>query len=282
MTTAANTANSPASSTAAKPPSLDRHEVWARAIAALLFVAAAAFTLLGIHSMSGAMRMPGGWRMSMVWMPMPGQSPLGAGAMFLWMWVAMMIAMMLPSTWPMLELYRKVAVSSGQKSPALASAVVGLGYFAVWAAFGALVFGAGWWGSSAAMRSSLFSRAVPLLAGTGLIFAGAYQVSPWKQACLSHCRSPLMFLGHVFRPGIGGALRVGVAHGLFCAGCCWALMLMQSILGVMNLPVMILIAVLIGAEKLWVQGPVLARITGCASIAAGFYFLVRTVLPPAA
>jgi predicted metal-binding membrane protein len=269
---------------AAKPPAdrrpctavtpSNRNELWARSLAGGLFLASAAFTLSAARSMSGGMRMPGGWEMSMMWMAMPGQSTIAAGGIFLLMWLAMMIAMMLPSSWPMLEVYRKVAGSRGAH-PALATTLVGVGYFAVWLAFGALVFGAGFAASTAAMRSVAFSRAMPLVAGAGLIFAGAYQLSPWKQACLSHCRSPLMFLAHVFRPRLTGALRVGVTHGLYCTGCCWALMLMQTILGVMSLSVMILVAVLIGAEKLWAQGPLLARATGAASIGLGGFFLLR-------
>jgi predicted metal-binding membrane protein len=225
--------------------------------------------------MAGGMAMPGDWKMSMMWMAMPGQSIAGAVITFLIMWLAMMIAMMLPSSWSMLELYQKVAVSSGVRRPGLATVMVGVGYFAVWGAFGAVVFGAGFGAGAASMKSSTFSHAMPLLAGVGLIFAGAYQLSPWKQACLTHCRSPLMFLGHVFRPGLSGAVRVGAAHGLYCAGCCWALMLMQTILGVMSLTVMVLVAAVIGAEKLWTRGPLLARVVGAASIAAGGYFLLR-------
>ncbi len=219
--------------------------------------------------------MPGGWEMSMMWMAMPGQSMASTAGAFVLMWLAMMIAMMLPSSWPMLELYQKVAISTGQRRPAVATAMAGAGYFAVWLAFGALVFGAGFAASAEAMKSAVFSRAMPLLAGSGLIFAGVYQLSPWKQACLAHCRSPLMFLGHVFQPGLSGALRVGVAHGLYCTGCCWALMLMQTILGVMSLGVMILVAAVIAAEKLWARGPVVARVVGAASIALGGFFLLR-------
>ena len=255
----------------------DRSELWARAIAALLFVIAAAITLSGSRSMSGGMRMPGGWEMSMTWMPMPGQAVAGSIVMFLLMWLAMMVAMMLPSSWPMLELYQQVAVSTGQRRLAAAVTLMGAGYFAVWLGFGAVVFGAGFAASAEAMRSPVFSHAMPLLAGSGLIFAGAYQLTPWKLACLRHCRSPLLFLGHAFRPGLAGAVRVGVAHGLFCTGCCWALMLMQPILGVMNLGVMILVAAVIGAEKLWVRGAMLARVTGAASIGLGAWFLWRAL-----
>jgi predicted metal-binding membrane protein len=83
-----------------------------------------------------------------------------------------------------------------------------------------------------------------------------------------------MFLGHSWRPGLAGAARVGIVHGAFCAGCCWALMLMQTILGVMNLGVMIVVGAVIGLEKLWKRGPALARVTGGISIAIGVWLLV--------
>jgi predicted metal-binding membrane protein len=249
----------------------------ARAVAGLVFAVCAVITFQAARTMRGGMPMPGGWEMSMMWMAMPGQTLGGAAWMFLLMWQAMMIAMMLPSSWPMLELYRKVAISSGERWPGLATLAAGTGYFGVWLAFGALVFAAGFGLSGGAMHSAPVSRAMPLLAGVSLILAGVFQLTPWKQACLRHCRSPLLFLGHAWKPGIGGALRIGVVHGSYCAGCCWALMLIQTVLGVMNLGVMTAVAAVIGIEKLWRRGPVLARATGVAAIVGGVYLAV-TVL----
>jgi predicted metal-binding membrane protein len=243
----------------------------ARAVAAMVFVACACVTFQAAQHMRGGMPMPGGWEMSMMWMAMPGQTAAGAAWMFLLMWQAMMIAMMLPSSWPMLELYRRVAVSSGERYPGLATLAAGAGYFVVWLAFGAAVFAAGFGLSATAMRSAPISHAMPLLAAAILILAGAFQLTPWKQACLQHCRSPLLFLGHAWRPGIRGAVRVGMVHGAFCAGCCWALMLIQTVLGVMSLGVMTAVAAVIGIEKLWRRGPWLARATGVAAIAGGVY-----------
>ena len=100
-----------------------------RGAAAAVFVVAAAITWNGARGMSGGMSMPGGWVMPMMWMRMPGQTAWGAAGMFLLMWQAMMIAMMLPSSWPMLELYQRVAVSSGEKRPGLSVAFAGAGYF---------------------------------------------------------------------------------------------------------------------------------------------------------
>jgi predicted metal-binding membrane protein len=244
-----------------------------RAAAAGVFLLAAAVTWNGARNMNGGMPMPGGWVMPMIWMHMPGQTVWGAAGMFLPMWQAMMIAMMLPSSWPMLELYRRVAVSSGEKRPGLAVALAGAGYFAVWLGFGAVAFGMGWAASDAVMKSAEWSRRMPAAAGAGLIAAGLYQWSPWKQACLAHCRSPLMFLAHAFRPGPRGALRVGLVHGIFCAGCCWALMAIQMILGVMNLAVMLVVAAVIAVEKLWTRGGLVARLAGGAALGIGAFYL---------
>ena len=255
----------------------ERQERWARVAGAIIFIACAAITWDGARSMSGSMIMPGGWSMSMMWMTMPGQTVWGAAWMFLLMWNAMMIAMMLPSSWPMLTLYRRVAVSSGEKHPALATALVGGGYFAIWMAFGVVVFTIGLGVSTVAMQSRSASLAVPLTAGALLIFAGTYQISPWKQSCLAHCRSTRMYLGEAFRPGLAGAARLGVVHGSHCVLCCWALMIIQMVFGVMNLSVMIAVAAVIGLEKLWTRGPLLARLVGAAAIGAGLYMLYRGV-----
>ena len=221
--------------------------------------------------------MPGGWIMPMMWMVMPGHTAFGSAVLFLLMWQAMMVAMMLPSAWPMLELYGRVARHTGQRRPMVHTIVAGAGYFAVWGVFGAIAFAMGLQLSRVAMASLRLSRAIPAAAGVALMLAGFWQLSSLKQACLKHCREPLLFLSHAYKPGMRGAFRVGLHHGAFCAACCWALMLIQMVLGVMNLTVMIVVATMIAAEKLWKRGPVLARIVGVSSIAAGIFFLVRSI-----
>jgi predicted metal-binding membrane protein len=227
--------------------------------------------------MSGGMPMPGGWTMPMMWMIMPGQTLWSAAWMFLLMWQAMMIAMMLPSTWPMLSLYRRTAAHTGQRHIGFATFLAGAGYFAVWLGFGALALAIGFGVSRLAMKASYVSRWIPAAAGLALIVAGLYQLSPLKQACLKHCRDPILFLGHAWRPGFAGALRVGVHHGAFCAACCWALMVIQMVLGVMNLGVMIIVAAVIAGEKLWKRGPLLARMTGAVAVIAGAVLIVRSL-----
>src|SRR6266436_2349460 len=255
----------------------DRAERWARAVASGIFLVAVAYTFYAARGMSGGMLMPGNWTMPMMWMVMPGQSLAGSALFFLLMWQAMMIAMMLPSSWPTLELYSRVARHTGQRWPMFNTVLAGVGYFTVWGAFGAIAFAAGFEVSRAAMTSPNFSRWIPAAAGVSLVLAGIWQLTPLKQSCLKHCREPLLFLGHAYRPGVWGGFRVGLHHGAFCAACCWALMLMQMVLGVMNLAVMAGVAAIIATEKLWKRGPLLARLVGAVSIAAGVALVVRSI-----
>ncbi len=221
--------------------------------------------------------MPGGWIMPMMWMATPGQSMAGSAAVFLLMWQAMMIAMMLPSSWPMLELYSRVARNTGQRWPMFDTVLAAAGYFAIWGVFGIVAFTAGFEVSRAAMVSPQLSRWIPAAAGLSLILAGVWQLTPLKQSCLKHCREPLLFLGHTYKPGAWGGFRVGLHHGAFCAMCCWALMLMQLVLGVMNIAVMAGVAAIIGTEKLWRRGPLLARVVGIVSIVAGVVLVARYI-----
>jgi predicted metal-binding membrane protein len=221
------------------------------------------------------MEMPGGWSMSMAWMPMGGW--LSSGAMFAAMWVAMMVAMMLPSTLPMLLLYRRVQSFRGQAHVGALCWLVGSGYFLVWLLFGMAAFAAGAMMARAAMQWEAFSRAVPLSSGVALVAAGVYQLTPWKSACLRHCRDPLLLLAGHAHGGWRSALRLGIHHGAFCAACCWALMVIQLVLGVMSLAVMAVVAVVIALEKLLPRGVLVARLTGAAAIAGGLFMAVRAL-----
>jgi predicted metal-binding membrane protein len=241
----------------------------------LIFVCAAGATLYFNYSMSGGMPMPGNWTMSMMWMSMGGK--LKAAAMFIVMWLAMMIAMMLPSSVPMLLLYRRVAAFRGEQHLAQATFALGSGYFFVWALFGVAAYLIGVIITQGAMHSAAFSRTLPLTAGLVLCAAGIYQLTPWKSACLRHCRDPLTLISQHLRQGPSGALRVGIHHGALCAGCCWALMLIQLVLGVMNLTVMVTVAVVIAVEKLLPRGEWLAKAAGLAAILAGVIIAALSV-----
>lgn len=248
--------------------------------AVVLFLIAAGFTLSSARMMGGVMPMPGGWTMGMAWMRMPGQSWLGAGAMFAAMWLAMMVAMMLPSSLPMLLLYRGVARFREEPHADALVWVMASAYFLIWTLFGLGAYVVGVLIANAAMQSVWVSQTIPVAAGAALVVAGVYQLTPWKAACLTHCRNPLTLVSqHAHDRGWRGAARLGVHHGVYCTGCCWALMLMQLVLGVMNLAAMVVVAVFIALEKLAPRGELLARGIGVLSIAAGLFVVFRAGLP---
>ena len=239
-----------------------------------LFSAAAALTIYYARDMSGGMRMPGNWTMSMMWMM--GRGPTAALA-FIAVWAIMMVAMMLPSTLPMLLLYRRVIVFRGGRAPGAKMFLAGAGYFAVWTLFGAAAYFAGTAVTRAAMISARISHLIPLATGTALVVAAAYQLTPVKSTCLRHCRDPLSFAAEHLSAGWRGALQLGLHHGVFCAACCWGLMLIQLALGVMSLPVMAGVAVLIALEKLAPRGELLAKVIGAAAMVAGIVLVARAL-----
>jgi predicted metal-binding membrane protein len=256
------------------PPPLDRGaELRLKIVALLTFATASAATLYFNYSMTGGMAMPGRWTMSMMWMPMGDE--FHSALIFTAMWLAMMIAMMLPSTLPMILLYRRVSAFRGEARLGRATFTLASGYFFVWTLFGVTAYLIGMVIARAAMHLDSVSRALPVAGGVALCIAGIYQLTPWKSACLNHCRDPLTTVAHHLQSGRFAALRLGLHHGLFCAGCCWGLMLIQLVLGVMSLPVMIAVAVVIALEKLIPRGEWIARATGVAAIALGITIAIR-------
>ena len=179
--------------------------------------------------------------------------------LFMTMWVAMMVAMMFPTIAPIVLLHRMVVQRRGE-GPVPTAAFVG-GYLVVWSVIGLLPL-AGLVGfRHVANESAWVARA----GGVVLVIAGLYQFTPWKLTCLRACRSPLSFLmTHDFGSGPAGALRVGVSHGLYCLGCCWALMAVLFVVGLMNLAWMAGIAVVFLAEKNWRHGVAMAYLVGAA------------------
>jgi len=213
--------------------------------------------------------------MSMMWMPMAGQSIWGAAWMFIAMWTAMMIAMMLPSAMPMILLYRRVIAFRGETFSGLRSAVMISGYFLVWTAFGVVTFVLGTLIARAEMSSESLSRAVPTIAGATLIVCGIYQWTPWKASCLKCCQDPMSEIAGHLNGGWHGSLTLGLRNGVTCAICCWSLMVIQIILGMMNLMVMAGIALVIAVEKMLPRGQAAARIVGVLAIIAGIGSLWR-------
>ena len=256
-------------------PLLGERTVYLTALVA--FAVAAGMTLYLSRSMSGGMLMPGKWTMSMMWMVMPDQSWLGAALSFVGMWLAMMVAMMLPSSLPMLLLYRRAAAFRGESHLGSITLVLGAGYFLVWLLFGVVAYAAGVAMAHAAMSSVVVSRAIPLAASGALILAGIFQLTPWKSACLRHCRDPLSVVAHHLYGGWRGALVLGIRHGAFCTACCWALMLIQLVLGVMNLAVMVVVGVVIALEKLVPSGELVARVVGSVVILCGLALAISSV-----
>jgi predicted metal-binding membrane protein len=170
---------------------------------------------------------------------------LGTLGWFLGVWIVMMAAMMLPSAIPAVALYTRLA----RDRTAVAAALFVSGYLAVWAAAGLVAFGMAGAGGHLADGVLDWSRGGRWLAGAALLCAAAYQLTPFKEACLARCRTPLGLLLGSWRPGRLGGFRLGLASGAWCAGCCWALMASLFALGVMSIAWTTLVAGLVALEK---------------------------------
>ncbi len=191
-----------------------------------------------------------------------------SASLFMAMWIAMMIAMMFPTVAPMVLIHRMVLRQRGEGAGS--SVVFALGYLVVWSAAGLvpLLMLIGF--RELADGSAWIDRS----SGAVLVVAGLYQFSRWKSICLKSCRSPFTFLiSHDFGSGARGALKAGISHGLFCFGCCWALMAVLFVVGLMNLIWMAGIAIVFLAEKNWRHGVGLTQIVGTAVIVLGIVVL---------
>jgi predicted metal-binding membrane protein len=200
----------------------------------------------------------------------PG-TDLGGLGWFLGIWVTMMAAMMLPSVAPMVLAYARVGRARPTSAP---TAVFIGGYFAAWTAYGLAAYGVFRLVEAVDMGVLAWDGAGPYVAGGAIVAAGLYQLTPIKDVCLRHCRTPVHFLAHGWRDGAVGALRMGVAHGLYCFGCCWGLMLVLFSLGVMSLVWMAVIAGVIFAEKVLPYGERLTRVIGVAFVALGLWIAI--------
>jgi predicted metal-binding membrane protein len=173
----------------------------------------------------------------------------GSWPLFLGMWVAMMVAMMFPAAAPMAVMYGRMRRSD----PVSVALFVG-SYIGLWFAFGVVAYVLSAWVESAASRSAWVTTNWGRAGGVLIVLAGIYQLTPLKEVCLRHCRTPLSFVMTHWRDGRGGALRMGLVHGVYCAGCCWLLFLILIPLGVMNVAAMVAIAALVFAEKVLPYG----------------------------
>ena len=205
-------------------------------------------------------------------MPMSGSAGVPALAWLVPMWIVMMVAMMLPSAGPTILLFASVARRRrALGNPTASTLVFTLGYLLVWAAYATVAAAAQWKLHEVALLSPAMVSASPWLGGGLLIAAGIYQWLPAKDACLSHCRSPLGFLSSEWREGARGALIMGIRHGSFCVGCCALLMALLFVAGVMNLLWVATIAIFVLVEKLGPGGRTLGRATGLAMVGWGIW-----------
>jgi predicted metal-binding membrane protein len=180
----------------------------------------------------------------------PG-TDLGGLGWFLGIWVTMMAAMMLPSVAPMVLAFARVTKERARRQQAIyvPTWIFLLGYLAAWTAYGLVAYAVFRVIDAVAGDALAWDRAGPYVAGGAIVVAGLYQLTPIKDVCLHHCRTPLHFLLHGWHEGRLGALRMGTEHGLYCVGCCWGLMIVLFSLGVMSLVWMAVIAGVIFAEK---------------------------------
>jgi predicted metal-binding membrane protein len=206
---------------------------------------------------------------------MSDHGAMGLAALFA-MWAVMMVGMMLPSAAPAALLYGSLVRKHAERGRTLPAVWVFVGgYLAVWMGFSAAAALLQAMLAQAALLTPMMASASAPLSGALLLVAGIYQLTPLKQACLGKCRDPVGFFLTRWRSGPGGAFRMGVAHGVYCVGCCWALMLLLFAVGVMNLAWVALVAALVFVEKLLPAGRLTARFAGAALILAGLVVLVR-------
>jgi predicted metal-binding membrane protein len=189
-------------------------------------------------------------------------------------WVVVMSAMMLPAATPAVLLYARVnRLYHVARKPYLGTALFVTGYLAVWSGFGLLATLAQWALHDAAALDETMAVTNTTAAGLALVGAGVYQWTAAKHACLDHCRSPLAFVLTGWRPGCWGAFRMGVIHGLYCTGCCWLLMALLFVAGVMSLLAIAGLAALVLAEKLLPGGTWIAYAAGVVLVAWGTLLL---------
>ena len=212
---------------------------------------------------------------------MPDLSGVTAGAaqaiaLTVLMWWTMMIGMMVPSAAPMILLFGNVQRRQlAAESPRLRVALFTAGYLAIWAAFSVLAAVAQLALTKLALFAPLDLTVTAWLGAVLVALAGVYQLTPLKNACLRRCRSPAEFLSSHWRRGNSGAFRMGIDHGVYCVGCCWLLMSLLFVVGVMHLVWVAVIAVFVLIEKLVPQGETTAKINGVALLALALFLALN-------
>ncbi|CDX35473.1 conserved membrane hypothetical protein [Mesorhizobium sp. SOD10] len=196
-------------------------------------------------------------------------------ALFLAVWLIMMIAMMFPAAAPMILTFHEVQSGKRGRGQAFVSTWVFVaGYMLVWTATGVLAFAGAAGAEMLAAHLGLSATTAARIGGALLMVAGAYQLSPLKDLCLAKCRTPIGFILTSWRDGQWGAVRMGLEHGLFCLGCCWLLFLALFPLGIMNVAAMAVVTLLVFAEKTLPYGERIAKVSGVALLLYGAAVLV--------
>jgi predicted metal-binding membrane protein len=224
------------------------------------------YLLLGAGIGPNQMDMGGGQMMLM-----PPDWTLGYALLSFLMWSIMMAAMMLPSAAPTILLASALGRSGAGRGTT--AALFTIGYLLVWMLFSLVATALQWALDTIGLLSGTMAIAEVVVAGVVLIAAGIYQWTPLKQACLLHCRSPLAYLLNHWRRGAAGVLTNGMRHGTFCLGCCWMLMLLLFVGGLMNLLWIAGLALIVLLEKLMPWGGRMSRITGVVLIGSGIAVL---------
>ena len=248
-------------------PTVRRHQ-WAAAGGLAVVTLLCWFWIVPMAlDMYGAMTGPSAWMMRATWD--------GRYTALMWaMWAVMMAGMMLPSAAPLVLLYAGAGQRSHGSRVTVSLAALVTGYLAVWAAFSAAATLLQRALSTSFIVTPMMEMASPRGAGVVLIFAGAYQFTPFKRACLTACRSPLSFIMAARGSGARAAIRLGVEHGVYCLGCCWALMLLLFAGGVMNLWVIATLTGLVLIEKMAPFGAYTVPVTGAILLGLGVSRLV--------
>ena len=248
-----------------------------RVLIAICVVLVTAIAWVYLASLHREMASSAATAAEMAEMGMRMDAPWGTADVFFTftMWAVMMVGMMSPSAAPVFLLFAATHARRAERSSPTTVLMFGLGYLAVWIGFSAFATLAQWALHNAALLSPMMSVTSAPLAGVLLIVAGAYQLTPSKRACLTHCQSPLGFLMSHWREGTVGAFQMGLRHGLYCVGCCWALMVVLFAVGVMNLVWVAVLTVFILVEKLGGAGAHVARWGGVLLIGFGLLLVSR-------
>lgn len=194
------------------------------------------------------------------------------------MWAEMMVAMMTPTVAPMILTFAMInRKRREQERPFVSTGLFLSGYLIVWTAFSLIAAIAQWALHGTALLSPMMQSASSWLGGLLLMVAGIFQWTPWKHACLDHCRSPLQFIMTDWREGPAGALTMGLKHGAYCTGCCWMLMALLFVAGVMNMLWVAVITLLVLLEKITPPNWRLRHLSGACFLVWGAWVIVAGV-----